>query len=111
MVLLLAFADHSELVGGEWQQRASGGRLFAADGLFDLSYGPTDVVLLDGNIPHGVTNLRDLPGEGATARPQLTRFSGIMFSTFQRRLGCISMVIMMLCGVRATGLVLSGRSN
>ena len=32
-----------------------------ADGLFDISYGPTDVVLLDGNVPHGITNLRELP--------------------------------------------------
>ena len=45
---------------------AVGGRLFLADGLVDISYGPTDVVLLDGNIPHGITNLRDLPGQGTT---------------------------------------------
>ena len=61
-----------------------GGRLFFADGLVDISYGPTDVVLLDGNIPHGITNLRDLPGQGTTTRPELRRFSVILFSDFKR---------------------------
>ena len=55
-----------------------------ADGLFDLSYGPTDVVLLDGNIFHGITGLRDLPGEGQTSRRELERFSAILFSSFKR---------------------------
>ena len=64
-----------------------GGRLFLADGLVDISYGPTDVVLLDGNIPHGITNLRDLPGQGTTTRPELRRFSVILFSDFKREKG------------------------
>ena len=64
-----------------------GGRLFLADGLVDISYGPTDVVLLDGNIPHGITNLRDLPGQGTTTRPELRRFSVILFSEFKREKG------------------------
>ena len=70
--------------GGSWQPQAAGGRLFLADGLFDISYGPMDVVMLDGNHPHGITNLRDLPGKGGSSRPELKRFSIIMFSTFAR---------------------------
>ena len=70
---------------GEWQQaRGVGGRLFLADGLFDISYGPEDVVLLDGNIFHGITGLRDLPGGGTCKRPELERFSVILFSSFKR---------------------------
>ena len=46
-----------------WEATGCGGRLFLADGLFDLSYGPRDVVLLDGNLVHGVTKLGDLPGQ------------------------------------------------
>ena len=43
-----------------------------------------DVVMLDGNHPHGITNLRDLPGKGGSSRPELKRFSIIIFSTFAR---------------------------
>ena len=50
-----------------------------ADGLFDISYGPTVVVLLDGNVPaHGITNLSELPSGGSAggaARKELERFS------------------------------------
>ena len=74
----------SKLVDGSWISCAQGGRLFLADGLVDISYGPTDVVLLDGNIPHGITNLRDLPGQGTASRPELKRFSAILFSDFKR---------------------------
>jgi hypothetical protein len=49
-----------KLLGGKWQQQGAGGRLFLADGLFDISYGPNDIVLLDGNIPPGVTGLGDI---------------------------------------------------
>ena len=45
-----------------WRQTCGGGRLFLADGLFDLSYGPRDVIILDGRFAHGVTTLRQLPG-------------------------------------------------
>ena len=67
-----------------WEPTAAGGRLFLADGLFDISYGPCDIVLLDGNIPHGITNLRDLPGKGGASRRELERFSLILFSGFKR---------------------------
>ena len=40
--------------------------------------------VLDGNIPHGITTLRDCPGQGGTSRPELERFSVIVFSTFAR---------------------------
>ena len=73
-----------ELVDGEWCPCGVGGRLFLADGLFDISYGPKDVVLLDGNIVHGITGLRDHPGKGMTSRRELERFSAIMFSDFKR---------------------------
>ena len=72
-------------VGGEWCPQGVGGRLFLVDGLFDISYGPHDVVLLDGNIPHGITNLSDLPGEGHLSHVEHERFSGILFPDFQRR--------------------------
>ena len=62
-----------------------GGRLFLADGLFDLSYGPADIVILDGNEVHGITGLRDHPGQGKQSRPELERFSAILFSTFLRQ--------------------------
>ena len=60
-----------ELTDGEWCPRGVGGRLFLADGLFDISYGPKDVVLLDGNIVHGITGLRDTPGKGMATRREL----------------------------------------
>ena len=71
-------------MNGEWQLCGGGGRLFLADGLFDLSYGPRDVVLLDGNVPHGITRLSGPKGVSAK-RTELERFSLIMFSTFKRR--------------------------
>ena len=78
----------AELVGDRWVQQGCGGRLFLADGLFDISYGPEDVVLLDGNILHGITGLKDLPGGGQQKRAELERFSVIvLFSDFQREKG------------------------
>ena len=44
-------------------------------------------MLLDGNILHGITGLRDLPGQGMSSRRELGRFSGIMFSSFKREQG------------------------
>jgi hypothetical protein len=81
-----------KLLGGKWQQQGAGGRLFLADGLFDISYGPNDIVLLDGNIPPGVTGLGDISHKGKRGahlpkRAELERFSVIMFSHFQRARG------------------------
>ena len=66
-----------------WEATGCGGRLFLADGLFDLSYGPRDVVLLDGNLAHGVTKLGDLPGQVQMGtRAELVRFSIVRLSRF-----------------------------
>ena len=81
---LIAGPGLSQLVNGEWQPRGGGGRLFLADGLFDISYGPRDVVILDGNVPHGITRL-SAPKGTVGSRAELERFSLIMFSTFKRR--------------------------
>jgi len=67
--------------GGNWQARAHGGHLVLLDGLFDLAYGPHDLVLLDGNFLHTVTRLRALPG---ARPPRLERRSFIMFNTWKR---------------------------
>ena len=67
--------------GGNWQARAHGGHLVLLDGLFDLAYGPHDLVLLDGNFLHTVTRLRALPG---ARPPRLERRSVIMFNTWKR---------------------------
>ena len=81
---LIAGPGLSHLVNGEWQPRGCGGRLFLTDGLFDISYGPRDVGILDGNVPHGITRL-SAPKGTMGSRAELERFSLIMFSTFKRR--------------------------
>ena len=72
-----------KLINGEWRQTCRGGRLYI-DGLVDLTYGPIDVVILDGNFLHGITNLRDLPDAKMSSRPELVRFSLIRFADWQR---------------------------
>ena len=48
------------------------------------------MVLLDGNIPHGITALSPLPGQGSKrGRAPLERFSMIFFSKFKRRKGML----------------------
>ena len=60
-------------------QKQRGGNLFLVDGMFRLDYGPRDLILFDGNVAHGVTNMRHLPnGQG-----KLNRFSSITFSTWK----------------------------
>ena len=71
--------------GGVWKELFKGGRLFLADGVWDLSYGPRDVVILDGRYTHGVTSLRSLPGKPEPkGRAEFKRFSIILFNTFKR---------------------------
>ena len=65
---------------GLWKNNNKGGSLFFVDGLLDLSYSPRDIVLMDGNIAHGVTAV----GRNREC-VSVERFSGIMFSTFERR--------------------------
>jgi len=67
---------------GKWQRQHDGGRLFLADGIFSLQYGPRDVVLFSGNWPHGITNIKQ---KGAEVRTnEMNRFSCILFSRFFR---------------------------
>ena len=57
-----------------------------ADGLINLSYGPRDIVLIDGNYLHGVTSLRAPSACGnQKGRQELERFSLINFSSFARK--------------------------
>ena len=39
---------------------------------------------MDGNVAHGVTNLRDLPNGHVKGRRELERFSMIVFARFHR---------------------------
>ena len=69
----------------QWVQSQKGGRLFLLDGLWDLSYGPCDAVLLDGRYMHGVSVLRDMPlANRSSRRAELERFSLILFSKWHR---------------------------
>ena len=78
-----------DMLAHAWRQECGGGRFFLADGLFDLSYGPRDVIILDGRFAHGVTTLRELPGVcrgiSMVSRPELWRFSYILFSRWLRQ--------------------------
>lgn len=67
-----------------WQAHARGGKLVLLDGLFDLAYGPRDLVILDGNFMHTVTRLRALPTPPNTRPPKLERRSFILFSRWKR---------------------------
>ena len=71
--------------GGAWKRRAHGGKLMLVDGMFNLEYGPRDVVLLDGSFLHGVSRLQELGGtQHMESRPQLSRFSMIVFNRWNR---------------------------
>lgn len=73
---------------GKWEKRCKGGKLFMANGLFEMEYGPLDCVLFDGNEPHGVSSLRALPSEGqkrAGDKWPMERFSLIIFCRFNRK--------------------------
>jgi len=74
-------------VSGGWHAAAAGGSFLLVDGMFNLSYGPRDVLLVNGNYLHGVTGLRDVPGAGQVSRPELQRFSSILFNTWERAKG------------------------
>jgi hypothetical protein len=67
---------------GQWQREHNGGRLFLADGVFSLEYGPRDVVVFSGNWPHGITNMKQKGTEVRTT--EMMRFSCILFSRFFR---------------------------
>ena len=67
--------------GGRWSKKFNGGRLFLADGLFSLEYGPRDVIVFSGNFPHGITNMRQ---RNESQTEEMKRFSSILFSRFAR---------------------------
>ena len=66
-------------------------------------------VLLDGNNPHGITNLRDFKGK---VRKQGLNLSASLqyYSQASSKRKCGSMVIIVACGRRATMLGLFGSS-
>ena len=55
------------------------------DGLIDLSYGPRDLVLLDGNYLHTMGRLRALPTRDGVKVLPLERRSFIIFNRWQRQ--------------------------
>ena len=81
---LIAGQTVHKYVTGQWCATARGGRLILLDGLFDLSYGPRDAVLLDGSFLHAVTRLRGMPTPPSVSVPPLERRSFIIFNRFRR---------------------------
>jgi hypothetical protein len=67
------------LENNTWSNKDKGGILFILDGLFALDYGPCDIVIIDGNIAHGVTQVQRVNVKGVTKR-----FSAIIFCTWNR---------------------------
>eukprot|EP00956_Cyclotella_meneghiniana_P025347 scaffold52669_cov40-Cyclotella_meneghiniana.AAC.13 len=53
--------------------------LFFMDGLLELKNSPRDIIIIDGNIAHGVTNVIDSGSKDVTER-----FSGIIFCKWRR---------------------------
>ncbi len=70
----------------EWKGRSSdGGKLILLDGCVPLDYEPSDVVFLNGNILHSVTNLKPKAGhKQKKSDALLTRSSMQIFSGFLR---------------------------
>jgi|SaaInl74LU_5_DNA_1037368.scaffolds.fasta_scaffold14621_1 hypothetical protein len=66
----------------QWNPKNHGGRLFLAEGMISMEYSPTDILVFDGNILHGVTPMRPLRDD--QAQQQYNRFSIIMFSRYGR---------------------------
>ena len=58
-----------------------------------------------GNLLHGVTNLRDFSGTGQTSRPELERFSLIIFSNWKRAPGMRNVFEYQWCEGDRSGLV------
>jgi hypothetical protein len=77
---LLAGPSTYSITNNKWEKVYNGGRLFYLDGLVDLSYCPYDVVMMDGNAPHGVSNI-----EGVANNIDASRFSIIMFTKCGRQ--------------------------
>ena len=76
----LLFGDTThKLQGNKWVDPRLGGTLFFMDGLLELKYSPRDIMIIDGNIAHGVTNVIDSGSKDVTER-----FSGIIFCKWRR---------------------------
>jgi hypothetical protein len=71
------------LENNTWSNDNKGGILYILDGLFALDYGPCDIVIMDGNIAHGVTQVQ----RDNVKRAPTERFSAILFCTWNRRKG------------------------
>jgi hypothetical protein len=69
-----------ELKDGVFVRKQLGGNLYLVDGLLRLDYGPRDMIFLDGNVAHGVTNMRHMTQK----KGNLSRFSVISFSNWRR---------------------------
>ena len=76
--MLFGHTTH-EVKEEEWWDRKVGGTLYLIDGLLELKYSPRDIMIIDGNFAHGVTNVIN------SDRSYLTeRFSVIMFCRWRR---------------------------
>ena len=68
----------------EWVRSCDGGKLILVDGCMPLDYGPSDVVFLNGNYLHGITNLKPKKGHKQVKGETLSRFSMQLYSDYQR---------------------------
>lgn len=62
---------------GKWVKKHKGGNLYLADGMILLDYKPQDVILMDANILHGITNIKG-------GNPKSYRLSLVYFSRYKR---------------------------
>ena len=68
----------------DWSQRVcDGGRLVLVDGSIYLEYLPQDVIILNGNVLHTITELTQKKG-GELVKGGYTRFSVQLYSAFNR---------------------------
>lgn len=67
----------------KWVRSCEGGNLFLADGFIKLSYSPFDVVFINGNASHGVTNLKGGKGSG-NQTTAFSRFSMQLYPNYKR---------------------------
>ena len=73
-----------EVSPGKWERACGGGRTFFADSVLSLEYGPRDLLIMNGNVPHGITNLKQINSKMPSKGNQLERFSLVLFSRFGR---------------------------
>ena len=61
--------------GTKWERQCGGGELLLVDGFIPMRYDPQDVVFIDGNLLHGVTNL---------SKKEVNRFSMQIYTDYLR---------------------------